>query len=322
MSKAPTPKSTAVVPVPAWRRGISAAALMHAAFPPIRYIVPDYIVEGLTILAGAPKARKSWMVLDVALSVAAGGEVFGTVPCQQGDVLYLALEDNQRRLQDRMRKMGITDAPERLTLCTEWPVGSEALAEIEAWAGSVERPTLVAVDVLARVREPTNGEANYESDYRSLVALHDLALRLGIAIVAVHHNRKSEADDPFDLVSGTRGITGAADTVLVIRREHNGASSKRATLYGRGRDIPEIERALEFSDRDFRWNVLGDFRAVASTVEQQNVLDLLIRAKRPMKLCAIAGAVGKQPATVRNSLVKMIRTGRVTQPRSGWYEAA
>ena len=87
--------------------GITARELMAKTFPPIKFVVPGYVVEGLTIFAGAPKLGKSWAVLDWALAVASGGYAFGSILCQQGDVKYCALEDNHRRLQSRMKQMGI-----------------------------------------------------------------------------------------------------------------------------------------------------------------------------------------------------------------------
>lgn len=308
-----------VQPLPAWKRGISASALMIKVFEPLRYVVDGYIAEGLTVLAGAPKARKSWMMLDASHAVASEGRAFGSVKCEHGDVLFLALEDNQRRLQDRLRKMGVSAPPERLTLCFEWPTGDHAVAEIEAWAHHAENPVLVVVDVLARVREFTGREASYEADYRALVALQDLATKLSIAIVVVHHTRKSGADDPFDEVSGTRGLTGAADTVLVIRRDSSGGPSTRATLYGRGRDIPEIETSIEFSEETFRWKVLGDSWLVADTVERQQILDLLHDVGEPMKLADIAEALGKGKPNVSNMLRKMVADMLVLKPATGVY---
>jgi hypothetical protein len=307
------------MPLPAWRRGVSALALMAKDFPPIRYVVSGLIAEGLTVLAGAPKARKSWMMLDVANAVPTGGYALGTASCEAGDVLFLALEDNQRRLQDRLRKMGVDKPPERLTFCTEWPTGDDAVAEIESWAHSVEKPTLVVVDVLARVREFTGREASYEADYRALVALQDLATGLGIAIVVVHHTRKAGADDPFDEVSGTRGLTGAADTTLVIRRDVTGGPSFKATLYGRGRDIPEIETAIEFSDDDYRWKILGDAWQVADTAERQEILDLLRSAGEPLKLAEIAKALGKSKSNASHLLRKLVNDSLVIQPAYGVY---
>ncbi|WP_374139166.1 AAA family ATPase, partial [Sphingomonas sp.] len=82
----------------AFRDGVSARALMTMTFPPIKFIVPGYIVEGLTIFAGAPKLGKSWACLGFGIAVASGGMAFGSIRCEQGAVLYLALEDNPRRL--------------------------------------------------------------------------------------------------------------------------------------------------------------------------------------------------------------------------------
>src|SRR5215210_415680 len=83
----------------------SAADLRRKEFDPIRYVVPGFIAEGCTLLAGRPKLGKSWLMLDVGLAVAAGRICLGDTRCEQGDVLYLALEDNERRLQRRIDRV-------------------------------------------------------------------------------------------------------------------------------------------------------------------------------------------------------------------------
>jgi hypothetical protein len=296
--------------------GITAPELMALRFEPIRYVVPGFIAEGLTVLAGAPKARKSWMALDIAVAVASGGMAFGAIPCPEGDVLFLALEDNRRRLQGRLRKMRVIPPPERLTFFTEWPTGIEAVEGVELWARRVKRPTLVIVDVLARIREFTGRDASYEADYRALIALQDLASRLDLAIVVIHHTRKAGADDPFDEVSGTRGLTAGADTVLVVRRDNSGGPSFRAMLYGRGRDIPEIESAIEFDEDLYRWKVVGDAWRLADTAERQAILNILTRQ---MRVKEIAELVDKSVANVSKMLVKMAKAGLVSNPSYGCY---
>ncbi|WP_238207216.1 AAA family ATPase, partial [Methylobacterium aerolatum] len=67
----------------------NAADLRRMSFPPIRYVVPGYIAEGCTLLAGRPKLGKSWLVLESGLAVARGGDCLGGIQCEQGDVLYL-----------------------------------------------------------------------------------------------------------------------------------------------------------------------------------------------------------------------------------------
>lgn len=145
-------------PRAAYLRGISALALMAKTFEPIRWIVPGYLPEGLTVLAGAPKLGKSWLALGWMVSVAIGHITMGSIPCEQGDVLGLMLEDNERRLQRRLLQMRLQTLPERLTLLTEWPNLDEGCcSEIEAWIAGVEKPRLIVVDVFARIRGTRGG---------------------------------------------------------------------------------------------------------------------------------------------------------------------
>jgi RecA-family ATPase len=186
---------------------------MALTFEPVSYVIPGYICEGLTVLAGSPKLGKSWMTLAWALAVSSGRPAFGSIPVLLGDVLYLALEDNQRRLKKRLLHMGVTDAPERLTFHTDWPdLDNGCVLAVEQWLDAHSDARLIVVDVLAKVRGMAGKEWAYEADYKVLSGLQALAGRYGVAIVVVHHTRKMEADDPFDSVSGTRGLTGAADT--------------------------------------------------------------------------------------------------------------
>ncbi len=227
--------------VPALKRGISAAALMAKQFAPINFVVPGLLAEGATLFGGKPKIGKSWMAYDFALAIASGRPVFGSIPITQGDVLYLALEDSERRLKSRLLKKGIRDAPERLTLVTEWPsLDNGCIAEMEAWADSVERPSLAIVDVLKMVRGATRGnESIYDADYRALSGLATFARNRGIAVLIVHHTRKMEADDPLESLSGTNGLTGAEDTVMVLKRDNGtlgthgtgGVSSRELDLF-------------------------------------------------------------------------------------------
>lgn len=304
--------------VPAFRSGITASALMAMQFAPIRYVVDGYIAEGLTVLAGAPKIGKSWMALNIAVAVASGKPAFGTVPCSHGDVLYLALEDNPRRLRSRMVKMGIQTPPERLTFCTSWPsLADGAVSEIETWAKAVENPVLVIVDVLAKVRDASNGrDSAYDADYRTLTGLQELAGKLGIAILPLHHTRKMDADDPFDSVSGTRGLTGAADTVLVLKRD---IGTARTVLYGRGRDIEEIETAFEF-DRDIgTWQVIGAAADLAKTDERQAIRDVLVNTDKALTAREISDILGKSYEAVRKTLTRMAHAGEIEKEGRGLY---
>ena len=246
------------VPPPAydWRKQVTTAAtLRRQTFPPIKYVVPSLLPEGLSILAGRPKLGKSWMALDVCLAIAAGRFCLGERKPAQGDVLYCALEDNQRRLQKRIDKLLPTfgaEWPERLTLTTTWRrLDKGGVSDISEWIAGVTEPRLVVLDTLAGVR-PIRTQQGYSEDYESLATLHRLANERGIAIVVLHHTRKMEAEDPLDTVSGTLGLAGCADTVLVLNR-----SSQGTTLYVRGRDIEEAEHAVSFDKHSCKWTILG-----------------------------------------------------------------
>ncbi len=290
---------------------LTAGSLMQKKLPPVRYVVPGYLAEGLTVLAGRPKLGKSWLALDLAIAVAIGAPALASVRVEQGDVLYLALEDNERRLQKRLTLLlPPSSLPERLFIDTQCPRLNEGGIElIRGWVEQVENPRLIVVDVFNKVRPATQrGENPYEADYRALAPLKELADEKGIAIIIVHHTRKMEAEDPFDTVSGTTGFTGAADTVLVLARDSQGT-----TLYGRGRDIEEIETSVSFDKLTGRWGVLGTASDVRRTDERTAILDVLAEADEPMSPADIAGATGEKTNNVKQLLFKMAKSGEVSK---------
>ncbi|MGB9389007.1 MAG: AAA family ATPase [Xanthobacteraceae bacterium] len=297
----------------------TAATLRTQVFEPIKYIVPGYIVEGCTILAGRPKLGKSWFMLDIGLAVGRGGSCLGDTKCVEGDVLYLALEDNEHRLQSRMtRIMGYgKEWPERFHYATEWPrAEAGGLDEIRNWIMSVEAPRLVVVDVLAGFRSPRRKDQQpYEADYAAIQGLQAIASQTGVAIVIVHHLRKTASEvDPFEKVSGTLGLSGAADTVLILDRDGQGT-----TLYARGRDIEEIETAVQFSKETCRWRVLGEAADVRRTYERSAILSFLIGQDGPVSIADIVAGTGMDRNNVDQLLFKMVKAGEVLKSGRGHY---
>jgi hypothetical protein len=295
----------------------TAAALRTKVFEPIKYIVPGYIAEGCTILAGRPKLGKSWLMLSVGLAVSRAGKCLGDTKCDEGDVLYLALEDNERRLQSRITKLiGFANEwPARFHYATEWPrANAGGLEQIRKWIASVEKPRLIVVDVLAMFRPPRDPKLSpYECDYEAVQQLQRIASDTGVAIVIVHHLRKSVGEvDPFEKVSGTLGLSGAADTVLVLDRDASGA-----TLYGRGRDIDEIETAVEFNKETNTWRVLGEAAEVRRTNERAKILSVLIDVDEPISPRDIAAETGMPRNNVDQLLFKMAKAGEVLKSGRG-----
>ncbi|MER8872753.1 helicase RepA family protein [Mesorhizobium sp. M0814] len=302
---------------------IDVKTLMARSFNPICYIVPGYVAEGLTLLAGAPKLGKSWLCLEIALAVASGGTCLGGVQCKKGHVLYLALEDNERRLQSRIRTVWARESqarealPEGLDFATAWHRSDQGgLSAIREWLTEHPLAKVVIVDVLAAFKPPRRkDQQQYDMDYASLRELQQIGAENGIAIIVAHHTRKGVGDfDPFEAISGTQGLSGAADTALVLRRDGNGT-----TLYGRGRDIEEFETALEFDRKTCRWRVLGPAIDVLRTSERTQILTVLERAgRRPMKPAEIADKAGKSSDSIRQLLFKMTKVGEVIRTKQGY----
>lgn len=298
---------------------VTAAELQRKIFDPIRFVIPGYITEGLTILGGRPKLGKSWLCLDMAIAVAGGREVLG-IGVSQGDVLYLALEDNQRRLQQRLKMIFPANEawPETLHLRTDWSrLNDGGVKAIDSWLNEHPKARMVIIDTFACVRPSQVNRSNaYEADYSAASPLQVLARRKGIAIVIVHHVRKMAADDPLETVSGTNGLTGAADTVLILKRD-----GRDTTLYGRGRDIEEIETGMEFCKETCRWVALGNNSQSNLSDSRQEILDVLQNAPRPMSPSEIAKHLHKPEPTIRQMVTRMHKDGHLIRQSRGRYYA-
>jgi hypothetical protein len=306
----------------AWKAGsFTARALQFMEFPPISWIVENIIpAEGLTLLCSKPKFGKSWLAYDLCIACTTDRFTLGTIKPVQGDVLYLALEDSKRRLQRRMAKLlpsfGAT-WPERLTLKTEWRRLHEGgLDDIRAWHAQTMsgKPILVVIDVLAKVRRPVGNRQLYESDYEALADLTKLANELGLAIMVVHHTRKMAADDLLETVSGSYGVSGAADTILVMAKTVSGS-----VLDIRGRDVESAELAIEFDKATCRWRVLGNAAEVRVSEQRAQIITALKEADEPMKISALVDATAMKRNPLEVLLGRMARGGEIQRVGKGRY---
>lgn len=245
------PERPVAVPSKARPAILSAADLAGMAFPEPRWCVPGLLPAGFALLAAKPKVGKSWLALALGVAVASGGRALGGVRVDAGDALYLALEDHPRRLQERLERIG--DAwPARLHLATQWPrLGDGGISALDDWLTAHPQARLVIFDTLARLRPPhsRNGDA-YAEDYAVGEAIKKVADDHGVCVLVIHHQRKLAADDAFDSVSGTTGLTGAADATLVLQRDR---MTPTATLLLTGRDVLEQELALAWDAATCTW---------------------------------------------------------------------
>ncbi len=318
MGQAPPKSQNGPLGVPKPRlTAMTAAELQCMTFDPIRYVAEPYVAEGLTLFAGKPKLGKSWLVLDICNSVARGTYTLGGAHCQEGDVLYAALEDNPRRLRERMDKVCLfPEWPERLTFWTEMPrLEDGGIDALRDWITTQPNPRLIVIDVLNKVRASKGrNEDSYVYDYRSVAPLKALADEFSLAIILVHHTRKMGADDKLETVSGTNGLTGAADTILVLDRSGEGC-----TLYARGRDIAEIDTAVQFEKDTCRWRVLGEASAVRRSSARNKIVEMLRNASGPMTSKEMADVTDQTDNAVRRLLPKMVKDGDVIRTERGKY---
>lgn len=282
---------------------------------PMRWAVPGLVPEGLTLLAGAPKRGKSWLALDLCLAVASGGLALGTERVAQGSALYLALEDGDRRLHERVQLVnGPGPTPREFRFLTTLEARlSEVLV---AYLDRYPRTRLVILDTLGRVRPAAKANGDkYQEDYRLMGALQQFALQRGFALVVVHHTRKAASDDWVDEVSGTHGLAGAADAVMVLKRARGTADG---TLEVTGRDIEE--RTVHLKRSGPCWQVFDGNPALAErSPDLAAVVKCVDEHPEGIKPQLVAEVTGLKNATVRQYLVRALGDGLIGKTSRGVY---
>lgn len=300
--------------------GFSAEELMTAELPPLVWVVPTLVPTGLTLLAGKPKMGKSWLAMELGLAVATGGTLMVRIECPRAGVLYLALEDSVRRFQTRLSALlQGKPAPANLFGHVEWPrMDKSGLERLDAFLLAHADVRLVIVDTLAKVRTPSNASANaYAEDYAALAGLKRLADTRGVAMIVIHHLRKMRSEDPFEEISGTNGLTGAADTIMVLARKRN---STEAVLHVTGRDLEEKQLSLSFHTEPVGWELVGDVPGEPACSEpREAILAALSSAAEGLTPKQVARLVGRNESSVRYLLRAMLRDGQISQEASGRY---
>ena len=251
----------------------SSEYIMNTPMKPIEYCVDGLISQGLFVLAGAPKVGKSWLALDMCLSIAKGEKVLGKETLC-GHAVYLGLEDSLIRLQNRLYEL--TDEPsDNLNFAIMAESISNGLPEqIEYCRKRFDDLKIVVIDTLQKVRNES--ESSYSSDYKELSVLKSLADKLGIAIVLVHHTRKCSDGDPFNMISGSTGLSGCVDGSMVLIESKRG--SRKAKLYCVGRDIENQEINVVFESS--RWKVSDEIKNIEPDYFSFAVHDFMVTQKK------------------------------------------
>ena len=222
----------------------------YSSRPPI---IGGLLYPGTYLLAGAPKVGKSFLVAQLAFHISTGQPLWN-FPVQKSTVLYLALEDDYRRLQDRMFRMFGVESTEHLHFATcAKQVGSGLEEQLEMFLREHPDTRLIIIDTLQKVRE-LGGEAySYAGDYEIVGKLKNFADKHGICLLLVHHTRKQPAADKFEMISGTTGLLGCADGAFLLQKERG--TTMNGTLDVVGRDQGEQKLHLVRDREHLYWNL-------------------------------------------------------------------
>ncbi len=232
---------------------VDGETLMDMQFPKSRFCIQSLLPQGVSILGGAPKIGKSWMVLDWCVRIAKGESVWN-LSTDKGTVLYLCLEDSLARIQDRLNC--ITDeVPNNLYVATKSEsIETGLIHQIQNFIITHNDTTLIVIDTFQMIRN--NSELSYANDYNEIGKLKQYADEMGISILLVHHLRKQGDSDPLNKLSGTTGIIGAVDAVFVLDKDKR--NENKASLLCTGRDIEQREFQLSFSKENCTWDLIND----------------------------------------------------------------
>ena len=237
---------------------ISAEELYFKPFKTLPALVDGIIPKGMTVLAGSSKIGKSWMALDLAIAIASGGEFLGRRVRQAG-VLYLCLEDTEKRVQDRMYKLCEEAPPNLYFSTTSDRLGCGFIKDVVEMMRKHPDIELIIVDTLQKVRQSDDGSGTgtYSKDYEEIAKIKKIADVNDRSILVLHHLRKQpDKRDPFNEISGSVAICGASDTNMVLKKC---VGSATAELYIRGRDVEEHKLILQYNFP--RWSVVQELDA-------------------------------------------------------------
>ena len=230
---------------------ISMTELYDTLYPPRSSVVDGFLYGGTYLFVGAPKVGKSFFMGQLAYHVAMGLPLWD-YPVRKGTVLYLALEDDYARLQRRLSQMFGIESADNLYFATQAKTLKEGLdGELEEFVKQHTDARLIIIDTLQKVREVGGETFSYSNDYEIVTKLKAFSDKYGICLLVVHHTRKMESGDSFDMISGTNGLLGAADGAFIMQKKKR--TDNTAVLDIVGRDQPDQELTIEFDRERCIW---------------------------------------------------------------------
>ena len=240
---------------PSYLKTVSMSELLDNVYQSKPPLVDGLLYRGTYLFVGAPKLGKSFLMTQLAYHISTGTPLWN-YPVRKGTVLYLALEDDYRRLQERSYRMFGTAENESLFFSVSaGQLGSGLDEQLTNFLREHPGTSLIIIDTLQKVREVGGDNYSYANDYQIITRLKALADSYGICLLLVHHTRKQQSDDKFDMISGTNGLLGAADGAFIMQKKRRTDSTALLDIVGR--DQPDQELTLEFDRERCVWEFQG-----------------------------------------------------------------
>jgi len=300
----------------------TAEFLVHTNVPPPKFFVHDLIPEGLTIIAGRPKSAKSWLGLNLCYSVALGVEALGCYDTERTNTLFIGLEDSFGRLRNRltMMKNGNPDEPYPPNLHVRVMIEPMENGGEEHLKRLVEEHDigLVVIDTLFKYFGNTvKSRSAYQDDIAITGRIQDFAINLGISTIGIHHTRKPKDPDHFlTEVSGTYGLTGEADSVIVVQRDAIGP-----VISATGRDIDEFEKRRASFDKTTGWWSMGmENVGIHMTAIRAEILKIFESGNRGYTISEFANIWGKGYDVTKKHLSRLYQAGLLARKGDGIYD--
>ena len=238
---------------PSYLKTLSMTELYDTVYKSKPPLIDGLLYPGIYIFAGAPKLGKSFLMAQLAYHISTGTPLWNYT-VRKGTVLYLALEDDYHRLQERLYRMFGTESTDNLLFSVSaGQLGNGLDEQLTRFIAEHPDTKLIIIDTLQKVRDIGGDNYSYANDYEIITRLKKFADSYGICLLLVHHTRKQNADDKFDMISGTNGLLGAADGGFILRKEQR--TSNAATLEVSGRDQPDQKIYLNRNPETLVWEL-------------------------------------------------------------------
>lgn len=206
---------------------ISAPDLLKTAFPAEQWLIEELWSESACgIIGGPPKTGKTWVGLDMAISIATGAKVFGrySVP-KPGPAIYIAGEDQKRYLKPRLQALLAAKGLSGTSLTNLHIATERFILDQDDWKETIAktckalRPRAIFLDPFIRMH--TADENSSQQLTAVLGYLRDLQQKNDCSVIVVHHFRKPRGpglrSNPEFELRGSGDLFGWVDSCIYLQ---------------------------------------------------------------------------------------------------------